>query len=337
MKRIILVAICFLLVACNGVKNITKSLEKDERVDIVYYDYFDTVIEFSYYGKASMKEEVEKKLEEKIKYYHNLLTDFDENGIVAKINRDGEGVSAELASLTKLVLEDEKKTDYTLDLSKGELYRLWKKTIETGILPEENEIKQAMQKGGKGSVKVDGDRIILSDGAKLDFGSVSKGFLNDELEKTIAKLGIENYILNSGGNVSVKGSPGKDRDSFNIGISNPYTNGEGAVDSLKVTNTSIVTSGDYQRYTMIDGIRFHHIIDNQTGYPAKNGKRSLTVIGPKSYTCDFLSTTLFLKSAEEIEEILKSYPGYYTIIYFDDETFYASPEIMDKLTSQENK
>lgn len=325
-KRLLSIFIAlFMLVGCqNG--------EKFDKVLIEYYDYFDTYITLTYYGDPKDKEKIATAVEEKLKYYHNLLTDYDEDGIVATINREGEGENKELAEFTIRVLADEEKVGYTLDLSKGKLFRLWKDAILDEKLPSESEIEDAKKFGGKGSVKVDGDKIILSDGARLDFGSVCKGYLNDELKTTLSELGVENYILNSGGNITVVGRPARNRDKFNIGIQSPFDLND-YVETISTTDISVVTSGDYQRYAIIDDERYHHIIDLETGYPAKNNKRSITIVGPSAYTCDFLSTSLFLKTDEEIEEVLKEYPGYLYYTIYEDMTFRCSEELKPMLGS----
>ena len=107
MKKIfiLLIAILLLFTGC-------KSEDRFEKVDMEYYDYFDTVITITYYGDSRRKDEVKEAVEEKLKYYHNLLTDYEGEGVVATINREGRGDNKELVALTKQVLQDEKNVDY---------------------------------------------------------------------------------------------------------------------------------------------------------------------------------------------------------------------------------
>lgn len=329
MKRVILlIAIFLFMTGC-------KKEEKFDKVFIEYYDYFDTYITLTYYGDESRKDEIAKAIDEKLKYYHNLLTDYEKDGVVSKINHDRQGDNKEIVDLTKRVLKDEENVGYTLDLSKGKLFRLWKEAILSEKLPPQQEIEEARQSGGRGTVEIVDDKIVLKDGAQLDYGSVCKGYLNDELKSTLKELGVENYILNSGGNITVKGRPAVDRDKFKIGIQSPFDLND-YVETITATDISVVTSGDYQRFAMIDGVRYHHIIDLKTGYPANNQKRSITIVGPSAYTCDFLSTSLFLKEENEIKDVLAKYPGYYYYTVYEDMTFTCSDELRPMLGSSGN-
>lgn len=327
MKKIfiLLIAILLLFTGC-------KSEDRFEKVDMEYYDYFDTVITITYYGDSRRKDEVKEAVEEKLKYYHNLLTDYEGEGVVATINREGRGDNKELVALTKQVLQDEKNVDYVVDLSKGKLFRLWKDAILNEELPDKERIVAAMKTGGPDSVEIVDEEIILKNSAQLDYGAFCKGYLNDELVKLMRDLKIDNYILNSGGNITVMGKPAANRDKFTIGIQSPFDTND-YVDTITTSNMSVVTSGDYQRYAVINGEYYHHIIDLKTGYPAHNHKRSITILGPSAYVCDFLSTSLFLKSEDEVEEILKAYPDYYYYTVYDDQTFTCSEELKPILGS----
>ena len=177
--------------------------------------------------------------------------------------------------------------------------------------------------GGKGSVIVDGDHISLNSGAAVDLGSVCKGYLNEELKKDFDSLGIKNFIISSGGNVTVHGRRAADRKNYSIGIENPFDLGD-PFDIIYTTDKSLVTSGDYQRFVEVDGKNYHHIVDLNTGYPSDNEKRSITIVGDDAFLCDFLSTTLFLKSKDEIDECLKDFPGYEYYIIYKDGTHFVS-------------
>lgn len=309
---IILILITLFLFGCKA--------KDEEKHELTFYEYFDTVIEITYYKDNIDEAKVKDKIESRIKELHEKMSNY-EGGAIYNLNQKGSMAYPFIIPLVSQVLEWEEKTGYALDISKGKLFGIWKDTIESGVLPSEDDIKEAMNDGGKDSIKIEGTIISLKDGAQIDLGAVCKGYLNDVLKEDFKALGVENYVISAGGNVTVHGRPSSTRNKFSIGIENPFDIGK-PFDIIYSNDKSLVTSGDYQRFAEIDGKNYHHLIDLNTGYPADNNKRSITIVGDNAFLCDFLSTTLFLKSDDEIKETLKDFPGYeYYIIYKDGSHF----------------
>lgn len=308
----ILILSALLLFGCQA--------KDEQKHELTFYEYFDTVIEISYYKDNVDEAKVKEVIEGRIKEYHNKLSNY-EGGAIFNLNKDRSMSYSSIIPLVKQVLEWEDKTGYALDISKGRLFGLWKDAIESEELPSEEQVKEAMKMGGKDTIEIKGDVITLKDGAEMDLGAVCKGYLNDVLKEDFKNLGIINYVISAGGNVTVHGRPSSKRNKFSIGIENPFEIGK-PFDIIYTNDKSLVTSGDYQRFAEIDGKVYHHLIDLNTGYPADNNKRSITIVGDNAFLCDFLSTTLFLKSDDEIKECLKDFPGYeYFIIYKDGSHF----------------
>lgn len=295
-------------------------VKDEQKHELTFYEYFDTVIEISYYKDDVDEDKFKYVIENRIKEFHNKMSNF-EGGAIFNLNKGKKMVYPSIIPLLNKVLEWEDKTGYSLDISKGRLFGIWKEAIETETLPSEDKIKEAMNLGGKDTIKIDGDFITLTNGAEIDLGAVCKGYLNEVLKENFKKFGIDNYVISAGGNVTVHGRPSSKRAKFSIGIESPFDIGK-PFDIIYSNDKSLVTSGDYQRFAVINGKNYHHLIDLKTGYPADNNKRSITIVGDDAFLCDFLSTTLFLKSDEEIKKCLKDFPGYeYYIIYKDGSHF----------------
>ncbi|MDO5716415.1 MAG: FAD:protein FMN transferase [Tissierellia bacterium] len=324
MKRVwIITLLCFL-----GITGCAQS-KKTERMDMVFYEYFDTIIEVTCFGDPEERDSLEAELKEEIEKYNHLLNGFDSHGVVAQINAKREGHNKELEELISRTLENEEKTGRITDISRGELFSLWREALDRQELPSEEAIHHALQSGGQ--IRLD-DGIYLQDRVLLDVGSICKGYLNDRLVPFLQSKGMENFIINSGGNVTVHGTHPQKNRKFSVGIQNPF-DPNGVADTLYVENASVVTSGDYERFAEIDGRLYHHIIDLFTGYPATNGKRSVTIVGPEAYLCDFLSTVIFLTEDDSIDQVMEQYPDYMYYIVYENKSVLHSDELKEVLKS----
>lgn len=157
-------------------------------------------------------------------------------------------------------------------------------------------------------IKEDNGALVLLPGMKLDWGGIAKGCAIDLASRALIEMGISRGFINAGGDLYCWGK-NPDGQDWNIGIQHPRS--KGYLGILSITQLGAATTGDYQRFFIKDGARYHHVFDPRTGYPA-SGKQSVTVCGPETLLCDALSTALFVSKNPEI--IMDKYPEYGAII-----------------------
>ena len=154
----------------------------------------------------------------------------------------------------------------------------------------------------------------------INLGGVAKVYVCDKIAEEMKKDGVSSALINLGGNVYALGKK-PTGEEWRIGIADPK-NPDNIIGSIRGENLSVVTSGDYQRYFEKDGVRYHHIFDSKTGFPANSEIRSATIIGESSALCDVLSTMVFVAGVEEGAKLLKEY-NVGGIIVTDDTVYFS--------------
>lgn len=198
------------------------------------------------------------------------------------------------------------------DITVAPLSRIWGFFSKSYVVPAPEQIKSALELIGMEKVEERNAALILRPDVGLDWGAIAKGFGIDLASKSLVRMGISNGFINAGGDLYCWGNNPSDQ-SWNIGLKHPRESGFLGV--LSISDLGAATTGDYQRYFVKNGIRYHHVFDPRTGYPAQ-GKQSVTVCGPETLICDALSTALFV--SQEPEVILEKYPDYGAIIADSD-------------------
>lgn len=194
------------------------------------------------------------------------------------------------------------------DITVAPLSRLWGFLSKSYVVPPPDQIESALKRIGMDKIKEEKGSLILLPEMKLDWGAIAKGFAIDLASQSLIEREISRGFINAGGDLYCWGENPDNKD-WNIGIKNPRQSGFLGI--ISISEQGAATTGDYQRYFIKEGVRYHHIFDPRTGYPAK-GKQSVTVCGPETLLCDALSTALFVSS--QPEKIIEKYPDYGAII-----------------------
>lgn len=305
-----------MLCACGGA-----SSQQSEYTKYVtqFYDTFDTVVQVV--GYAQSQEEFDgwaEKIHARFVELNDLYDRFYEHsGInnVATINKNAGvapvEVAPELLGLVQFGLEWGEKTDEQINIALGPVLSVWHDYMETyagrtdGEVPELSELEEKLPLCDPADITVDeaNSTVYLEKpGMMLDVGAVAKGYAAEIVADEIYEAGFHSFIISAGGNVVTRDGPLDGvRTAWGIGIQDPAADPDdpnaASVDVLFVKNTSVVTSGDYQRYYFAGDRRIHHIIDPDTLQPA-DYYRSVTVVTEDSGMADCLSTALFCMDYE---------------------------------------
>ncbi len=207
-------------------------------------------------------------------------------------------VSQQTADVISAALKIAGETDGAFDPAIGPVTALWDITGDPRV-PERAEIEGVLELTGYKGVEVDGTNVSLKkSGMRIDLGGIAKGYAADKAVEIYKSYGVNSALLDLGGNIYAYGKR-PDGGDYRIGIRDPLGEAGETAAVLSVSDTSVVTSGVYERFFVSGGVRYHHIFDPKTGYPADNGLVSVTVICKSSTRADGLSTALFVMGLNE--------------------------------------
>ncbi|MDU4672128.1 MAG: FAD:protein FMN transferase [Finegoldia magna] len=347
MKKFILIFLTLtMLVGCSQKKGENKQVSKDpapqvkqsdesssknfEKHEATLYDKFDTVIRYSLYTQTEKEfNEYSKFINDEFDRLHKLYSTYENfDGVDnAKTINDNAGVKPvkvdkDLFDLIKWSVEDYSKYNKKTNIVFGSVTDLWKQYRDNALEKKKIEIPSADVLKEK-NLHTSIDNIVLDEqnstvflkdkDSKLDLGATAKGYATEKIAQEVEKRGLKSGIISAGGNVRTIGKPIiKGKDSWVVAIQNPNLNEEPDkqyVAILKIPETtSMVTSGDYQRFYVYNNKKYHHIIDPDTLNPADHFK-SVTIVTKDSGLADFLSTTVFVMNYEEGRKLVDSIDG----------------------------
>ena len=290
----------------------------------------DTVITVTAYGNNAKS--ATKAAFKRIKEIEDKFNAYDESSEVSRINKSEktQNVDSEVYNLIKKSLEFSYATEGAFDITLKPLSDLWRIGTENERVPSESEIEAAILRCGSSFVSLSDDDMsvtFLKEDMSFDLGAVAKGYAAEEAVRVLKENGVKNAYLDLGGNVAVIGKKPlglfenifnlkKERD-FVIGIQHPTKSRGEIIDTVTGNDNYIVTSGAYERCFYENGIRYHHILDSETGYPAESEFDSVTVISKDGTAADMISTALFVMGKDGLELI--SGDLYEEIIFVKDE------------------
>ena len=251
-----------------------------------------------------------------------LISDWKPASQVSQVNQNAGirpvQVDREVFELTKRALHFSHITNGAFDISFAAMDRIWKFDGSMTEMPTPEAIKKSVEKVGYKNIVLDSaaSTIFLKlPGMKIGFGALGEGYAADKCRDMMLARGITAGIVNGSGDMRAWGKQ-PDGSNWNIGITNPLRKDK-LFAVVPLYDGAVTTSGSYEKFVEFNGVRYSHIINPATGYPA-TGLCSVTVFGPEAEMANGFSTSLMVLGKEAGLALLSQYPAYKCVLVTDD-------------------
>ncbi|WP_028298161.1 FAD:protein FMN transferase [Olivibacter sitiensis] len=261
----------------------------------------------------------------------NLISDWKPDSQISKVNKNAGirpvQVDPEVFALTERALHVSEITGGAFDISFAAMERVWKFDGSMTEMPTAKAIKKSVKKVGYKHVILDkknGTIFLKRKGMKIGFGATGKGYAADHCRDRMISMGVQAGIINASGDMSAWGKQ-PDGSDWLVGIANPMEQ-DTILAVVPLSHGAVTTSGNYEQFVVFNGIRYSHIINPATGYPA-TGLCSVTVFGPSAEVANGFSTSIMVLGKDKGMALMEQYPDYKCILITDDGTVFSTPNI----------
>jgi thiamine biosynthesis lipoprotein len=261
----------------------------------------------------------------------NLISEWIPTTQVSEINRNAGikpvKVDRELFDLTERALHFSKISDGAFDISFAAADKIWKFDGSMTQMPTPKAVAESVKKIGYKNIVLDKKKrtiFLRLRGMKIGFGSIGKGYAADKTKELLISKGVRAGIINASGDMNTWGLQ-PDGEPWTIGITNPLHK-ENVFAVFPLHDSAVVTSGTYEKYAVIDGRRYAHIIDPRTGYPA-SGVSSVTVFAKSAEMANGFSTAIVVLGVERGLELLNQDSSVSAVIVDDSGKITATGNI----------
>ena len=293
-----------------------------------------TIIQFKLCGKNA-----EKAIEQAIERVNDIddkMSVFKEYSEIWNINMKAgsapQEVSPDTYFLLKKVLGYSELSEGAFDPTIRPLVDLWGIGTSKEHIPEKAEIEEKLKLVNYKDVVLnekESSVMLRQRNQSLDLGGIAKGYAADEIRDIFIKNRIKSALIDLGGNIFALGKK-IDGKNWRVGIQDPFRPRGEFAGIINVTNKSVVTSGNYEKYFISEDRRFHHIIDPRTGYPSESSIISATIISDDSLEGDGLSTGIYILDVDKALKLIESREGIEAILITENKNIFATSGIIDE-------
>jgi thiamine biosynthesis lipoprotein len=243
-------------------------------------------------------------------------------------------IGADVRSVLLTAREVSDWTDGTFDVTFGALSGLWKfDHDQDDRLPDMDEVRRRLPLVDYRSLEIDeraGTAFLKHKGMRAHLGGIGKGYAIDRASAILRARGLHDFMIQAGGDLYVAGrNAGR---PWRVGIQDPRGPADRVFATLDLSDGTFSTSGDYERFFMKDGRRYHHIIDPRTGEPSQSGCRSVTIVTDRAVVADGLSTGVFLLGPQKGIELLQRLEGVEAVIVTSANEVLITPGLQGRVT-----
>lgn len=292
----------------------------------------DTVVEYKFYGPEKAWEAVEKALSD----FEKACSLYVEDSEIAQLNRaagkSAVPLSPDAYGLLQRCVQYGEESGGVFDVTVAPVISLWDITGKNPRVPSQEEIDAVLPLVDYRDILLrdDGSAMLKRAGQMVELGGIGKGYACSIAREAALDSGVKRGYLSIGGNIMVIGEKRRGED-FKFGVRDPRGGPNDYLAVVTLPDSTMATSGDYERYFEQDGVRYHHILDPATGAPAQSDLMSVSVISPDGAYADYMSTFLFIKGKAFALEHLNSYDC--GLILIDkDRNIYVSDHFQDRFT-----
>jgi thiamine biosynthesis lipoprotein len=271
---------------------------------------------------------------QEIKRIETLMSPWLDSSDVTRINRSAGKewvkVSPETMEVIKKAQEISELSEGGFDISIGPLTELWREARKKNIPPSIEEVKEKLGLVNFKNIEMDqeGKVFLKKKDMAIDLGGIAKGYAVDRAFELLKSLGYRNLIINAGGDLRVGGL--KNNQPWSIGIQNPRESKK-LLARISVSDMAVATSGDYERFFIYEGKRYHHIFNPKDGFPTE-GCQSVTIVTKDCITADGLATAVFVLGAEKGYSLCQKLEGVDCLIKDKEGKIIFSPGLKDRIS-----
>ena len=266
-----------------------------------------------------------------VKRIENLISDWIPTTQISEVNRNAGlkpvKVDAEVFELVTRANKISKLTNGAFDISYASMDKIWKFDGSMKAMPTPEAIKKSVEKIGYQNIilnEVDNSIFLKLDGMKLGLGGIGQGYIADKVKAVLQSKGCTSGIVNVSGDINTWGKQ-IDGKLWTVGIINPMNKNK-VFATFPLEDSAVETSGSYEKFVIFNGIRYSHIIDPRTGYPA-TGIVSVSVFAKQTEIADALATGIFVLGVDVGLDLVNQLKGIECIIVDDKGKIHTSKGI----------
>ena len=327
-NRITIPILCCLIIVFSGCSESAKKNRKKSKY--IYFQEYGEIFHTSFHVKYASDRSLYDDIVAELDKFDDSLNPFKDHSIIAKINRN-EPVQPDsfFIAVFNKAMEVSRITDGKFDITVAPLVNAWGFGFKNSDNVTPELIDSLKQFVGYEKVRLENGTIVKADPrVQLDASAIAKGYACDVVANLLKSYGVENYMIEIGGEIAMRGKNDKGV-CWRIGIDKPMDDSTGLHHELQtilsICDKCVATSGNYRNYYVKDGKKYAHTIDPQTGYPSEQDILSATVIADDCMTADAYATAFMASGLEKSKEIAKKFRDCFTILFMYNPTAQWQP------------